>query len=252
MYTCSCHKFQFGEEVRECASSWQYLKEGFMGTVFKCKVCGCLWFRTMDARGLMTHIKSKPDTNFGLPSASAPLFDLSYRSLKQEKEWFEFLQSIPKCQGKIIDEYEVPDDIVSALYYLLGNKQHKVRKWFNSRVLLRGNIFIPKRLLEDDMSGNKLRLLIYEKLRDTVYYCLLETIRVENHLKPIFVKSASLPPFFRGAAFHRLKALKLRLFLVKMNSSWETISDRHRPTPSGMNGSNKEKGRASCPACPSL
>lgn len=164
METCICDKFQYGDEVRERASSWQYLKEGFMGTVFKCNICGCLWFRTMDARGLMTYIKSQLNTDFGIPSPSVPPIDLSSWSLEQEKMWFEFLLKIPKSPGDIVNDYKIPEDIIRILYFLFDNDQCEVHEWLNSSVILHGNIFIPIKLMEKDISGNKLRFLILEKL----------------------------------------------------------------------------------------
>lgn len=164
MKMCICDKYQYGDEVRERDLSWQYLKEGFMGTVFKCNSCGCLWFRTMDARGLPTYIKSKPDKDFGHPSPPAPLVDLSKWSNEQESKWLKILSKIPKDNKVAICDDKIPEDIMRILYFVLGNNQRIVNRWLNSHVILRGNIFIPIRLVEKDKSGNELRFLILEKL----------------------------------------------------------------------------------------
>lgn len=164
MRNCICNEYQYGDEVRDHASSWQYLKEGFMGTVFKCNICGCLWFRTMDARGLLTYIKSKPDTDFGRPSSPAPLVDLSKWSNDQENKWLQFLSKVPKDNKVTICDSKIPEDIICVLYFTLGSDQRKVNEWLNSHVILQGNIFIPIRLVEKDESGNELRFLILEKL----------------------------------------------------------------------------------------
>lgn len=164
MMKCICDKYQYGDEVQEHAPSWQYLKEGFMGTVFKCNICGCLWFRTMDTRGLPTYIKSKPDKDFGRPSPPAPLVDLSKWSNKQESKWLQFLSKVPKSNKVSICDNKLPEDIMRILYFVLDKDPCKVNEWLNSHVILQGNIFIPIRLVEKDESGNELRFLILEKL----------------------------------------------------------------------------------------
>ena len=73
MESCSCGKYQYGDEVKLPNSAWQYVKEGFMGTVYKCSRCGCLWFKTISSGiiGMPIYIKSKPDADFGKPSPAS-------------------------------------------------------------------------------------------------------------------------------------------------------------------------------------
>ena len=166
MENCFCNKYQYGDEVKLPDPTWQYVKEGFMGTVYKCGKCGCLWFKTISSGiiGMPIYVQSKPDTDFGKPSPSAPLVDLSKWNNEQGNKWVQFLSRLPKDNKAVICDNRVPKDIIRILYFVLGNDQHKVNEWLNSHVILQGNIFIPIRLLEKDESGNELRFLILEKL----------------------------------------------------------------------------------------
>jgi len=73
MESCSCGKYQYGDEAKLPDPAWQYVKEGFMGTVYKCCKCGCLWFKTISSGiiGMPIYIKSKPDADFGKPSPAS-------------------------------------------------------------------------------------------------------------------------------------------------------------------------------------
>ncbi len=84
MESCSCGKYQYGDEVKLPNSAWQYVKEGFMGTVYKCSRCGCLWFKTISSGiiGMPIYIKSKPDADFG---KSSPASDVRLEDLLVKK-----------------------------------------------------------------------------------------------------------------------------------------------------------------------
>lgn len=132
MESCSCGKYQYGDEVKLPDPDWQYVKEGFMGTVYKCSRCGCLWFKTISSGiiGMPIYIKSKPDTNFGKPSpASKVIFPVDEKFHELTKKVYKLLKPLGyQWQGANYRLFGA--DGLCRIINFQRNKWNNTRGWY--------------------------------------------------------------------------------------------------------------------------